>query len=88
MNSSHAGPRRRRLSQRNFPTPFLAGPVAAKYPVCVHVRMSTSSNVKCESKEQEVEVTRASKGKSPEEAHTGDEEKVGHRDGFNQGVKY
>ena len=31
-NSSHGGPRRRRLPHRNLPTPFLARPAAAKYP--------------------------------------------------------
>ena len=85
QNSSHGRPRRRRLPQRNGATPFLAGPVAAKYPVhmwaCTYKFTGGREGETLQSR-QKVEVNTGKRGKS-----TRDKEKAGYHDGFNQRVQ-
>ena len=80
QNSSNGGQRRRRPPQRNVAIPFLAGPVAAKYPVrmcAAHISLFTGGREgETLQSRQEAEV---STGKS-----TRDKEKVGHHNGYNQ----
>ena len=78
VNSTNGGPRRRGLSQRNFLTPFLAGPVAAKYPVrvCPHTYKFTGG---CKGKtlqiRQDVQLSTGKRSKNIR-----DKEKAGNRD--------
>ena len=81
QKSSNGGRRRRRLPQKNVETPFLAGPVAAKYPVHMYAgayKFAGGLEGETLQSRQVVEVSTGKRGKS-----TRNKEKVGHQDGFN-----